>query len=67
MGIKELCNCEGCFKTADSPYRMMGVEFTVCKDHSLELRTSEHKLTIKSRIAEALEYREELLQYNSKP
>ena len=67
MKYKELCNCEGCFKTADSPYRMMGVEFTVCKDHNLELSTSQHKLTIKSRIAEALEYREELLQYNSKP
>ena len=50
MGIKELCNCEGCFK-----------------DHNLELSTSQHNLTIKSRIAEALEYREELLQYNSKP
>ena len=31
---KELCNCEGCFKTADSLYKMMDVEFVVCKDHN---------------------------------
>lgn len=67
MEHNELCNCEGCFRLADSQYRMMGVEFTVCKDHNIELSTSQHNLTIKSRIGEALEYRQDLLQYNSKP
>jgi hypothetical protein len=46
---------------------MMGVEFIVCEDHNIELSTSQHNLTIKSRIGEALEYRQDLLQYNSKP
>ena len=66
MDYKELCNCEGCFKQADSKYRMMGVDFTVCKDHNIQLNTTHHNLTIETTISSALEYRDEILQYNSK-
>ena len=64
MEHKELCNCEGCFKTANSPYRMMGVEFNICSDHNLILNTSNHNLTIQPSISEALEYRSEIMGCN---
>ena len=65
-----LCNCEGCFKDSTKIYLMDDIQFEVCDYHKIELEqvtveTVESKLI--TDIGEALAYREETFQYNSKP
>ena len=60
----EICSCEGCFKQADSNYRMMGVEFSVCEDHNTQFNTTHNNLIIEPTISEALEYRDEIMAFN---
>ena len=65
-----LCSCEECFRDATDLYLMEGEQFNVCKYHKIQLNDIDEQTDgtiLRSDIGMALEYREQVFQYNSKP
>ena len=68
-----LCNCEGCFRDSTQSFLMETETFDVCDYHYKELMVVNdsnieevNRQVTMTPLAKALEYREEMFQYNSK-
>ena len=68
-----LCSCEGCFRDSTDVLQIATEQFDLCKYHYQELMVIDDWNTEKmtkqimvTPLAKALEYREEMFQYNNR-
>ena len=68
-----LCSCEGCFRDSTDVLQIATEQFDLCKYHYKELMPIDDwntermtKQIMVTPLAKALEYREEVFQYNNK-
>mgnify|MGYP003630381865 FL=1 len=68
-----LCSCEGCFRDSTDVLQIATEQFDLCKYHYKELMLVDDwntermtKQIMVTPLAKALEYREEVFQYNNK-
>lgn len=68
-----LCSCEGCFRDSTDVLQIATEQFDLCKYHYKELLLIDDwntetmtKQIMVTPLAKALEYREEMFQYNNR-